>query len=212
MTSATIAIAVALLAGGCTAPAPSPTPTLASPTPTPTATAAPTATASPAPTPSATPASPAAAAPDPADPSTWLIDFAGIGPMTIGTPLAEVQAAIALPVDQCLPNTAWYSVEGGADVAATAADGGLVSAALVEGGGSPAAGHSPTTAEGIGAGSTLAELQSAYPGIGTHPSSVGDYWFVTDGTTFINFRVSDTGVVGAIAVSTFEVPPKEVCG
>ena len=61
------------------AAAPSPTPTV---TPTPTA------------TPTPTPLTPTASTEDPADPSTWIIRFDGVGPLSLNQPLTALQSRL----------------------------------------------------------------------------------------------------------------------
>lgn len=157
-----------------------------SPTPTPTATETPTPT--PTPTPAATPTAPAQ---DPADPSTWMIGFDAVGPLSLGVPFrsqhdvvptfADVTDSICVDLQDVLrsPSGFWFYNIGAAD--------GSGQTATIEFGnlGSPGPDDravTPRTAEGIGIGSTRDELLAAYPGIqrtGGYSDTV-DYYGVTD--------------------------------
>ncbi|MCS5496061.1 hypothetical protein NY547_02260 [Cnuibacter physcomitrellae] len=224
------ALAAVLVLSGCVAePAPTPSPT-ASPSRTPSATPTPTSTPTPdgpqpgTPTPSPTAgADPSWPAYDPADPGTWTIDFSGIGPFTVGRPMEEQVAAFTgLARDDCggNPGVASYHAPGTwlAAVEFNGGDVGLVSAAA-RSGGEPAV--RPHTAEGIRPGDSVAAVLAAYPGIQAHVHSSSASYFLTDGTTWINFVVEGADsvdalhpddVVGLITVGTLEFAPKEICG
>jgi hypothetical protein len=208
--SVIVGAVLAVGASGCVGASPAPSPTSAvtgSPAPAPAGSPSPSAGPSASPTPaSSEPATPAFSA---ADPGTWLIDFVGVGPIVLGASLEQVKADIPLPVTECLSNTAWYSLGGPSAVAASVQGGGAVSEAYV--GGTDRA-LSPKTQGGIGVGSSLEELQAAHPEVQQHASLNYGYYYLTDGTAFINFSVGDDGVVDAIDVSTTEFPPSEICG
>lgn len=201
--------AVAVTAAGCAAPtpAPSPTPSTTS-TPTMAPVTTPTATATTEPQPSVT-AEPPTAQIDPADPGTWLIDFTGIGPITLGSPLTELEAIVP-DYESCRPgvdlfvdNSFVASVDGSGETITLA----LILKALD---GAP----TPRTAEGITIGSTLAELQSAYPDLVTVPKSFveqNDY-SITDGTSWIHFDTYGKDTVQEIYVWNSDSPVKEYCG
>jgi len=155
--------------------APSPTPTV-TPTPTPT------------PTPTSTP-TPAVPVQDPADPSTWVIGFDGAGPLRLGPPLATQTAELPDFVDKtdplCTGSYAWLTSPNGSRVGLVAgSDGSDRTAAIILGSdGYPDLPTSPTTAAGIGVGSTLEQLQAAYPDIqltGSYAETVY-YYGITDG-------------------------------
>lgn len=155
------------------------------PTATPTVTETPTATPTPTPTPTS-----AVPVQDPADPSTWLIRFDGVGPVSLGTPFREQHDALPAFADDtdpiCVdyqsvlrsPRGLWFYFIGAADQSGRTA--------TIELGnlGSPGADNSdsPRTPEGIGIGSTVGELLAAYPGIertGGYSDTV-DYYGLTD--------------------------------
>jgi hypothetical protein len=230
----TLAVAALLLtASGCAASAPAastsrPTPaatssatTTPSPaTPAPAATGA--ATAPPAPAeaavPDADPAAPDPAAPDagsapaepaylPGDPSTWPITFEGVGPIVLGAPLAEVQAAIPLPSEGCeAPNITYLLPNTTIAARADGAGGTTVSTIFVGG-----QWVTPRTAEGISTGSLITELLAAYPGIPEHTDGAHRFYFLTDGTTYINFFVGGSATVLGVYLSHTELPVVNVC-
>lgn len=167
------------------------------PTPSPTITASPTPTPTPPPFPSPTP-TPTAPAPDPADPTTWIVSQAGMGPLVIGMPFRDAIAAVPQAQDACghaysiRPDRLFFaSWNGGPDdplnVATwSRADG-------------------PRTAEGIGIGSTPDEVRAAYPDA-VEVTRQGLY--LQSGAMF--FRI-ETGLVDSIGVTSDEVP-WEYCG
>lgn len=163
-------------------------------------------------TPTAAPEPVPASDPDPADPSTWTIGFDGIGPITLGTPLADIEAAVP-PTDSCRPGV--DSFFGSAVVASTdGADGesvGLViSQAVAAGDGSSIT--PPTTAEGIGVGSTIDELLAAYPDAEPYQAVNSTVYRITDGATYIHFDDYGKGTVQIVEVTSSPVKPKEYCG
>jgi hypothetical protein len=166
--------------------APRPTPT-ATPTPDPSSTPTPTATAT-------TPTAPPPTAADAAEPSTWIIGFDGVGPVTLGSSFEEQQQKLSAFDDITDPSC----VAGYLDLEApsgftvrfvSAPDSSAVTAAITFGnGGSSLADDratTPRTPEGIGIDSTKDELFAAYPGIeqtGMYQSEDYPYYGITDGT------------------------------
>ncbi|MET3565305.1 hypothetical protein ABIC47_000776 [Leifsonia sp. 563] len=142
------------------AAAPSPTPTV-TPTPTPT------------PTPTSTPI-PAVPVQDPADPSTWVIGFDGVGPFKLEAPF-DAQRAVAptlKDVTEQICSASYLDLEATSDLVVRIAgsqDGGQRTAAIVLGISQPqlpqSQADSPKTSSGIGLGSTLDELEAAYPAL-----------------------------------------------
>ncbi len=194
------------LGTGILAPAPvtSPTP-IASPTPTPT----PTPTA----TPTAAPTQPPAAE-NPADPSTWLIDFDRIGPITPGRPFADVKAQLSdfpdLTDPICLPFSLYLGLPD-RTVLRMIDDTGNKTADTIEllGGPGNVVALSPKTAEGIGLGSTSDMLLAAYPGISGTTSLNGmvtQYRLLDSEGRRIVFKVIEGEVAGIQIGAEYWIP------
>lgn len=186
--------------------------TSATPTPVPTP------TETPAPTPTAAPTS--TRAPD--DLSTWTIGFDGIGPVTLGMPMAEVSGATPTMSDEtydiCRPGQLDLVAPDGLAliVFGPAASGDRVGSLHLGfnfdvGGDRTLA--TPRTDRGIGIGSTAADLFAAYPGI-PETGSYGElshYYGLDggDGTWIVFGTLHDT--VNAITVGPSSTIPSERC-
>ncbi len=198
------AAAVGLLAG-CTASA--------TPQPSPSETATPTATATPTETPEA----------DPADPTTWVISDAGIGPVTLGGDFAATLGALpdTWTNDDVCSWTAWWNAAdssyGVYFVRGTESDTEPISEMSVYSASEDLAGvDGPRTAEGLGVGATTDEVLAAYPdaeqgtaeiGAGTWMRLAGD----AAGHVFFQFREGED-VANSVVVTTRDEPSYEVCG
>jgi hypothetical protein len=158
------------------------------------------------------------------DPSAWIVTDAGIGPVELGMPLPDALAtlpegAINDPVN--CPWIGWWSAPDGryqlvAARSSDTADHGPVqvvaSMSLPESTG--VAG--PLTPQGIGVGSSLEEVQAAYPGADfmdtSDGSAIGGQRFINLGdTVFLTFYEGAT-TVAAVTVTTLHTPPYELCG
>ena len=183
-------------------------------------TTAPTAPQSEAPTPTATPT---AEPLDPADPSSWTIDFAGVGPLTRGGSISAESPGMSAFVDGS--NTEACSLvvfdalaEDVPDIfAVPGADLDTSDELVVSGNGKPApfVTGSPTTEAGIGIGATEGELIAAYPEVASEPGPSPDTlkYSVTDGAGgYINFTVDPSRLVESIAISGSDLIPYEYCG
>jgi hypothetical protein len=192
----------------------------ASPSPTATSEATPappTQTPTPSAVPSTTP-SDSPAAPDPADPSTWLIDFDGIGPITIGGSIAAAEPTVLASYsdatqEACPSIAAFDSDQFTRILAPTAQDLDTVLGVHAVEVSGPVPLKPPFTAEGIGVGSTSDELRAAYPGIPqTGEYGAGIDYGLSDGTgRWIVFNVREDRV-SAIGVGTSDRTPTEYCG
>jgi len=205
---ATAAVSILLLSG-CAGQA------AESPVANPTVSVGPTASAS-APTPTASPTltSPAV---DLADPSSWIIDFTSVGPLAVGDAVSatdqtmtaftrKVYAGCSSVVSFDKPGFPTYAIP---DVLGT----GVVSQIFLGGGADPSqfSSTSPHTTNGIGIGSTLDQLKTAYPALAFQDDHNTPHYSVTnDNGNWINFEILD-GHVMNITVSDTSVIGKEYC-
>ncbi|MFB2580744.1 hypothetical protein ACEXQD_05805 [Herbiconiux sp. P15] len=208
---AALALAALLTASGC-----------AGSTPEPTATVTVTAEA-PTPSPSASPTSEPDPEPDPAaysadDPGTWVIDYAGIGPLVVGSTLSEVQESLQIEPETCRAGVDTYvfgalgfTAVSGIDESDPAAPIAVVRM-LTTGEGDPTEAQ-PLTEAGIGIGDTVADLQATYQELTAEQGMGGStyYQLAADGRT-INFEDMGTGVIQIISVSSSVGVASEYCG
>ncbi|WP_257502762.1 hypothetical protein [Microbacterium sp. zg.B185] len=180
----------------------------AAPTPEPTSTAAPSASV-PTPTPTT----------DPADPSTWLISEAGIGPITLNAPFSDAVAQLPTDVERdpevCTHSVLWQDADG--DNLWIVRDASRDDAApleLVEWGDwtEPYDVGGPRTAAGIGVGSTVDEVWAAYPdALETTQRISPDIHYISVDAIFFSYREPST-VINVVTVTDAEQPPYEICG
>jgi hypothetical protein len=164
--------------------------------------------------------SPTATAADSEDPNSWVIDFAGVGPLMVGQARdgaeARMSAFTRSGEDECGPNTFFRDAVGFPDIlVADPSDTGVIQSVVVEKWGAPASvGTSPLrTREGIGIGATLDELEAAYPALVPKEGDYGTYYGVTNGSgRWINFNLTVDGLVDTIAVDTSPEMATEYCG
>ncbi|QYF74158.1 hypothetical protein [Cryobacterium sp. PAMC25264] len=180
--------------------------------PTPSATPAP-ATSTPTPTPTPTPT---ALSLD--DPTTWVIGFTGIGPLSVGDNIDDAAASMtaftSTVYDGC-PAVVAYGRTGFPTVLIPDRLGtGVVEQLVLQGGAdfTTLAGASPHTDAGIGIGSTLDDLMTAYPAVTFQDDPFTAHYALPDDTgNWINFVLSDD-VVKDIIVRASPVVAKEYCG
>ena len=174
-------------------------------------------TASPTPTPTEPPEA------DPADPATWVISEAGIGPAELGGDFAALLGTLphTWTNDDVCSWTAWwtaadssygvYFVRGTESDTAPVGEVSVYSAAEDLG-----SVQGPRTAEGLGVGASTAEVLTAYPnaeqgsdeiGSGTWMRVPGD----ADGHVFFQFREGED-TASSVTVTTRDAPSYEVCG
>lgn len=197
-----------LLLGGCAGRPAEP------PVATPAQSATP-ATPSSTPTPSPTPSEAALSLDDPA---TWVIGFTGVGPLTVGDDISEaaqVMTAFTSTVYDGCPSVVAYGKTGFPTVLVPDRLGtGIVEQVVLQGG-ADAAGlstTSPHTDAGIGVGSTLDELMTAYPAITYQDDAFTPHYALPDDEgNWINFSMS-ADVVKDIVVRASPVVAKEYCG
>jgi PBP1b-binding outer membrane lipoprotein LpoB len=158
-------LALAILLSGCAsqkadAPSPAPTASAASTASTIEPTLAPAVTATVAPL-------------NPSDPSSWIIGFAGVGPLVLGADMTSTKESMTgftqTVWDDCPARSVVTFTEAGTPsfVIADQGSDGIIQQVVVETGENAAdsATSSSRTSAGIGIGATLDELTIAYPSI-----------------------------------------------
>jgi len=198
-------IVVAALSGCTASPA-------AAPTATPSASSAPAESAESAgPTPTPTPTG------DADDPSAWMITDDGIGPIALGAPFGEALALMPEGTrndpERC-SHTAWWTPTQGSQLYMAATDGGAgapVALVATESWADPSAAAGLSTEKGIGVGSSVDEVLEAYPDATEVADTISpDIIHLRAGRIFFTYR--EDPVITSVTVTTFPVPPYELCG
>jgi hypothetical protein len=211
------AAAVIAVLAGCSAVPASDT----AATPHPASSSTPSAAQSPTPTPPPAETEPAV---DLDDPGTWTIDFATLGPVQRGASVSDIGTsmdAFTATVNDGCPWITEYNRPSFPSIwlVASPASDIIVDVVLRAADADPGAadtgtaGPSPSTHEGIGVGSTLDQLTAAYPALQEIEGPPGEpSYAVTDsGGNWIDFAVSDGGVVHAIILRDKPGVPQEYC-
>jgi hypothetical protein len=190
-----------------------------------TASDSPSTTASPTADPTAEPAPSTPVATEPtADavpldaPQSWLIGFTSVGPLTVGDQISAARGAMTAftgtSLDGCPSVVAYDRTDSPTILIPDRPGTGIVEQVVLQGGADPAAlaAGSPHTTEGIGIGSTLDAVLTAYPDITHQDDRFTPHWAVTDGGgNWINISVGDDDVVNGIVVRASPVVAKEYC-
>ncbi|MGW9156381.1 MULTISPECIES: hypothetical protein [unclassified Microbacterium] len=189
------------------------------PASTPSGGSTPTATATTTPSPTAEPR-----VEDPADPATWIIDEAGVGPIDVGGDFTSTLGGLAGPWANDTANCSWSAwwmaadsaygvsfVRGTESEAAPIREISVYSAAET-----PAVVPGPVTEVGLGIGATKAEVLAAYPDAQEGVSTIGsDTWIMlpsaTDAHVYFAFR-ENSDTAWDVTVTTGAEPSYEVCG
>ncbi|MGU3645392.1 hypothetical protein ACLBXX_10525 [Microbacterium sp. C23T] len=199
----------AVVLAGCSSPA---APGASTPSKSPDASAT-TAAAEPSATAGATPTI------DSEDPSTWLITDSGIGPIELGMPfsgaLELMPPGTTNDPERCAWLAWWTSQDQDYNVytagSSDAADAGPVGLIATEGWAGAAAAPGPRTADGVGVGSTVDEVRTAYPDAVETPDSIdSSIVHLRAGRIFFTYR--EDPVIAAVTVTAMDVPPYELCG
>ncbi|MFK3679454.1 hypothetical protein ACI2IP_17165 [Microbacterium sp. NPDC090218] len=180
---------------------------------------------SPSSSPTATPTStPEPPAEDPTDPSTWIIDEDGVGPIDVGGDFAATLGVLGENWKNDTATCSWmaswtapdngygmYFVRGTESDAAPIREVSVYSAAEA-----PVAVTGPATVEGLGIGSTVAEVLAAYPDAQEGTPTIGSgTWLMlpgdADAHVFFEFREGGDAAWD-VTVTTGAEPSYEVCG
>ncbi|WP_426621691.1 hypothetical protein [Microbacterium sp. As-52] len=196
-----------------------------------TGTSAPASTPSGGSTPSGTTSTPPTPTPtaeprieDPADPGTWIIHEAGVGPIDVGGDFTSTLAGLTGSWTNDTANCSWSAwwmaadsaygisfVRGTESETAPIREISVYSAAET-----PAVVPGPVTEDGLGIGATMAEVLAAYPDAQEGVSTMGsDTWLMlpsaTDAHVFFAFR-ENSDTAWDVTVTTGAEPSYEVCG
>ncbi|PZF30824.1 MULTISPECIES: hypothetical protein [unclassified Curtobacterium] len=211
------------------------------PEPTPSATSQPSQTVTPSsapvvgeptPTPTPTPTAPPYSA---TDWSTWTISADAVGPATLGSPAGSDDAALRAAFSPAPPliddtgtviypfgcpntNSRIWDGPGGERVVEVVA-GGTVGTVVIQQGQDAAPGQQvgPKTLEGVGLGSTLAEVRGAYPDlVQTRTDAAGGtrdtFWAVRSGERYIVFQFGEgSDRVATVFVAGTSEPVADYC-
>lgn len=162
---------------------------------------------------------PTPAVPDLEDPSSWVIDYAAIGPVALDSPVSDQAASLAsftsATQDACPSVAAFDKADFPSIWLPDPTGAGIVDQIVLQAWGTVAAAtaHSPQTSEGIGIGATLDQLTAAYPDLSESAGKYAPVYSVTDdGAHWINFALSDAGLVDTIVVRDTAAIDSEYCG
>lgn len=168
------------------------------------------------PEPSATPA-PAEVNPD--DPSSWIIDYTAIGPLTLQGQLADQATSTTAFTTTVQDGCPWVTALDKADFPSIwlpdPSDTGVVEQIVLQAWGSvpTVAANSPQTSAGIGIGATLDQVTVAYPDIEQNDGTYAPFYSLPDGSGhWINFGLSADGLVDTIVVRDSAQIDSEYCG
>ena len=179
------------------------------------------------PTPSAAPTDPPASptpttapnGPNPSDPSSWLIASTEVGPLALGDRLSDDIASMSAFTSTVQDACPWVTAFDKADLPSIwipdPLNTGVIEQIVVQRWGSAAAvsSTSPQTSAGIGIGATLEQLTAAYPDLTQTEGKYASYYSSPDGSGhWINFALSDDGLVDTIVVRDSSVMDSEYCG
>ena len=162
---------------------------------------------------------PTPAVPDLEDPSSWVIDYAAIGPVALDSPVSDQAASLAsftsATQDACPSVAAFDKADFPSIWIPDPSDTGVVEQIVLQAWGSAptVAANSPQTSAGIGIGATLDQIEAAYPDIEQNDGRYAPFYSLPDGSGhWINFGLSADGVVDTIVVRDSALIDSEYCG
>ena len=157
------------------------------------------------------------------DPTSWTVSGDAVGPIALGGAVAgavdDLRVAYERSGSVCAASrdtTSWIR-SGAPGLTVQARDGRVTGVAVVAAGPDATVEGGPTTAAGTGIGTSLEDLQAAYPGLrysGTTGAERGEgsHWSVRSGSRFVTSTLGADGRVAAMWVGDTEQPPDESCG
>ncbi|MFJ6531680.1 hypothetical protein [Microbacterium sp. NPDC091662] len=161
---------------------------------------------------------------DQADPGTWIIDEAGVGPIPVGGDFASTLTGLAGPWTNDTANCSWSAWWTAADSAygmsfargTESETAPIREISVYSTAESPAVVPGPVTEDGLGIGTTKAEVLTAYPDAQEGASTIGsDTWLMlpsaTDAHVFFAFR-ENSDTAWDVTVTIGVEPSHEVCG
>jgi hypothetical protein len=194
---------------------------------TPTATPTDDAAADPAGTPTASAGATGAAGPSaPAfaleDPTTWTVSGDEVGPIALGGAVAgevdDLRVAYERSGSECpaSPDTTSWIRSGAPGLTVQARDGRVTGVDISAAGPDSTVEGGPTTAAGTGIGTSLEDLQAAYPelqygGTSDEDRGRGSFWSIRSGSRYITSVLGADGAVESMWVGDSQVPPSEFC-
>lgn len=175
----------------------------------------PSATQSPSAVPTATPEP----EPEPvAEPSSWIIESSGVGPLALGAGIAEARSSMTSFTDstrEACPWVAAFEKPGYPSIwLPDPSNTGAVEQIVIQAWGvaRDVAANSPRTNAGIGIGATEDELLAAHPDVSAVKGKYDSHYALQgeDGN-WVNFGISDAGVVDTIVVRSTSAIDAEYC-
>ncbi len=157
--------------------------------------------------------------PDLTDPGNWVVGFGSVGPLKVGSTLADAGSALDPFTKQQQTVCPWLIILTsptafpGVSVWVPVGDDTIIDQLVVGDGSAGEVPHSPRTAAGIGLGSSVDQIMAAYPDAVVSPGrNESTVYSVTDGSGFyINMSVR-SGAVNSLVTRDTTAIDGEYCG